>query len=137
MESHHKFVENLWIFSKNGTPIIEIFHNTELDSSLLGLFLAAIDDFSKKIGASDLKSVNIGDGKFILTSCLKDSIYLVGKCNLKVKDKVVRKIFKIFTQFFEELYTVDEIVSQKWDSDLAFFDIFKDRIDLYFKMSNL
>jgi len=101
------------------------------------LFLAAIDDFSKKIGASDLKSVNIGDGKFILTSCLKDSIYLVGKCNLKVKDKVVRKIFKIFTQFFEELYTVDEIMSQKWYSDLAFFDIFKDRIDLYFKMSNL
>ena len=137
MSSQHKFIENLWIFSKNGTPLIEIFHNTELDSSLLGLFLAAIDDFSKKIGASDLKSVNIGDGKFILTSCLKDNIYLVGKCNLKVKDKVVRKIFKIFSQFFEELYTVDEILSHKWDDDLTFFDIFKDRIDLYFQMSNL
>ena len=92
-------IEKLWIFSKEGIPIVEIFHNTELDSSLLGSFLAAIDDFSKKIGASDLKSVNIGDGKFILTSCLKDNIYLVGKCNVKVKDKVVRKIFKIFIIF--------------------------------------
>ena len=68
---------------------------------------------------------------------LKDNIYLVGKCNLKVKDKVVRKIFEIFSQFFEELYTVDEIMSHKWDDDLTFFDIFKDRVDLYFKMSNL
>ena len=130
-------IENLWIFSKEGIPIVEIFHNTELDSSLLGSFLAAIDDFSKKIGASDLKSVNIGVGKFILTSCLKDNIYLVGKCNVKVKDKVVRKIFKIFTQFFEELYTVDEILSHKWDNDVTFFDIFKDRIELYFQMSEL
>ena len=47
-------IENLWIFSKEGIPIVEIFHNTELNSSLLGSFLAAIDDFSKKIGVKEI-----------------------------------------------------------------------------------
>jgi len=128
-------IENLWIFSKEGKPLIEIFHNTEFDSSLLGSFLSAIETFTKNIVGTDLKNVSIGESKFFLTSCLNGAIFLVSKSDPKVKDKQIRKVFKVFTEFFEELYTISDIVN--WEGDLSFFNVFKDRIVLYFQMSQL
>ena len=48
-------VEDLWIFSKDGLPLVEIFHNTELNPALLGVFLSAIKTLTKKVGGKELK----------------------------------------------------------------------------------
>ncbi len=128
-------IQDLWIFSRDGIPIVEIFHNTEVDSALLGAFLSAIESFSREVTGTDIRSLSFGDNKFVLTSCLKGNVYLVSRCDIKVKTKKVMKVFKIITEFFEELYTINHI--ENWDGDLSLFDRFKDRIELYFQMSEL
>jgi hypothetical protein len=128
-------IQDLWIFSKDGRPLVEVFHNSEVDSALLGAFLSAIESFSMEVTGADIRSFTFGDNKFILTSCLKGNIYLVSRSGIKVKTKKVRKVFEIITEFFEELYTINDI--DNWDGDLSFFNRFKDRIELYFQMSEL
>jgi hypothetical protein len=128
-------IQDLWIFSRDGIPIVEIFHNSKVDSILLGAFLSAIESFSKEVTGVDIRSFSFGNSKFILTSSLKRNIFLVSRTGIKVKTKKVMKIFKIITDFFEELYTINDI--ENWDGDLSLFDRFKDRIELYFQMSEL
>jgi len=128
-------IQDLWIFSRDGIPLVEIFHNTEVESTLLGAFLSAIESFSIEVTGTEVRSFSFGDNKFILTSCLKGNIYLVSRSGIKAKTKKILKVFKIITDFFEELYTINDI--ENWDGDLSFFDRFKDRIELYFQMSEL
>ena len=52
-----------------------------------------------------------------------------------VKDKKIKKMFKLIADFFEDLYSFDDIVS--WNGDPSIFDKFKDRIDVYFEMYDL
>jgi hypothetical protein len=128
-------IQDMWIFSKDGRPLVEIFQNSKVDSIHLGAFLSAIKSFSKEVTGSDIKSFSFGDKKFILTSCLDGNIYLASRTDIKTKAKKVMKVFGIITEFFEELYTIDDI--ENWDGDLSLFDTFKDRVELYFQMSEL
>lgn len=129
------FISDLWIFSKDGLPLIEVFNNDEINSTLIGAFLSAIESFSFKLSGAGLKSINLGENKFILTSCLEGNVYLAIKCDLKVKNKKIERIFKIIIEYFEELYTSEDI--KTWDGDLTFFNKLKDRIDVYFEMYDL
>ena len=61
------FISDLWIFSKDGLPLIEVFNNDKINSTLLGAFLSAIESFSFKLSGVELKSINLGQNKFILT----------------------------------------------------------------------
>ena len=128
-------IKDLWIFSRDGIPIVEVFNNSKVDSLLLGAFLSALESFSLEVTGADIRSFSFGDNKFILTSFLKGNIYLVSRCDIKVKTKKVMKVFEIITEFFEESYTINDI--ENWDGDLSLFDRFKDRIELYFQMSEL
>jgi hypothetical protein len=106
-----------------------------VDSILLGAFLSAIESFSKEVTGVEIRSFSFGDSKFILTSSLNRNIFLVSRTGIKVKTKKIMKVFKIITDFFEELYSINDI--ENWDGDLSLFDRFKDRIELYFQMSEL
>jgi hypothetical protein len=128
-------IQDLWIFSRDGIPLVEVFHNTEVDSALLGAFLSAIESFSIEVTGNNIRSFSFGDNKFVLSSCLKGNVYLVSRTGLKIKTKKVMKVFEIITEFFEELYSINDI--ENWDGDLSLFDRFKDRIELYFQMSEL
>ena len=77
----------------------------------------------------------MGDHKFVLATCLNENILLVSVCNIKVKDKLIKNMFKIMANYFEEMYTIDDI--KNWNGDLSLFDKYKDRIELYLKMSDL
>ena len=129
------FISDLWIFSKDGLPLIEVFNNDKINSTLLGAFLSAIESFSFKLSGTELKSINLGENKFILTSFLEGNVYLAIKCDLKVKNKKIERIFKIIIDYFEELYNAEDI--KNWDGDITFFNKFKERIHLYFQMYDL
>ncbi|MFX1274190.1 MAG: hypothetical protein ACFFBP_00530 [Promethearchaeota archaeon] len=128
-------IEDLWIFSSDGRPLIEVFHNTQFDSALLGAFLAAMESFSKELSNTQLNNFSFGKKKFLITSCLDGNIFLVSQSDFKTKSKKIQKVFKIIAEFFEEIYSIEDI--DKWDGDTKFFNSFKDRINLYFSMAEL
>lgn len=129
------FIEDLWIINRDGRPLIEVINNTELNSYLLGPFVSALESFSKELTGSELQSLTFGEKKLIITPCLKGQVYLVSNYDKSVKEKKIKKMFKLIADFFEDFYSLDDIVS--WNGDPSIFDKFKDRIDVYFEMYDL
>jgi hypothetical protein len=129
------FIEELWIFSDDGIPLVEIYKNPELDNGLMGGFFSAIESFSKEVTGSGIKSIVLGDDKYVLTRCLEDRIILVCKTEKNVKKKTIDKFLDVIVNFFEELYSVEDV--KNWHGDLSIFDEFKKKLEVYFKMASI
>jgi hypothetical protein len=128
-------LDEIWIFSKDGIPIIDFARIGSVDKSMLGSFISAIKSFVKEISKGQLKSINVGNDKYTFTTCVQDEVILVCKSPLEVKDKKVQKICKLIVDLFDDMFSLDDI--NNWDGNTSFFDKFKDKIDLYFKMADL
>ena len=128
-------VEELWIFSSNGIPLIEIFKNTQIDNVLIGGFLSAMKSFAKEVSGKSLNSFTFGNNKFYIASSLEEHIFLVGKYDAKVKEKKIQKVMEIIINFFEDMYTIKDI--EDWDGKVSYFDKFKDKLKLYFDVSQV
>lgn len=130
------FIRNLWVITQDGTPLVEIFNNEELNADLLGAFLSAIESYSKKIsGGGKLTSITFKEKKLVITPALGGYIYLVGLLSKSLKDKKIKEIFKIISDIFEDLYSENDL--KTWDGDISFFDKFEERINIYFRMYDL
>ncbi|MEE9378517.1 MAG: hypothetical protein V3V33_10845 [Candidatus Lokiarchaeia archaeon] len=127
--------QELWIFSQDGLPLAEFCEDDVMDKNLLGPFLSAIKSFAQKLTKSELSSFTIGNFKLTCISALNGKVFLAGRTHLKTKDKTIKNACKIISEIFEDMYDPSGI--ENWDGDLAFFDRFKDKLDLYFKMSSL
>jgi len=129
-------IKELWIFSKEGIPIIEITDDTKLDKYLMGSFISAIKTYSQHLSEKGgLNCFIMENCKFTVKSALYGNSILVCKTESDIKEKKITKICNVIVRIFEELYDVDDL--KNWNGDLAFFDKFKEKIELYFKMSNL
>ena len=128
-------VEELWIFSRNGIPLIEIFKNTQIDNVLIGGFLSAMKTFAKEISGKSLNSFTFGKNKFYIASSLEEHVFLVSKYDSKVKEKKIKKVMEIISNFFEDMYTKTDI--EDWDGNVSYFDKFKDKLKLYFDVSQV
>ncbi|MHA1490042.1 MAG: hypothetical protein ACTSRI_10345 [Promethearchaeota archaeon] len=127
--------EELWIFSKEGRPIVDFSKDATIDESLLGGFISTIKSFSQELSGKELKSFSLMNHKFILMPYFQDDFIIVCRRNSNVKDKKIFKICKVIGKIFEDMYDKNEL--KKWDGDHSFFNKFKNRLDLYFKMGNL
>ncbi|MFX0070454.1 MAG: hypothetical protein ACFFAO_05120 [Candidatus Hermodarchaeota archaeon] len=128
-------IKELWIFSKAGIPIIEIGHKESLNKYLMGSFISAIKSYSESLTEEGLTSFILEKNKYILKSSLNGNALVVCRSDPKIKEKKIKKICNLITQIFEDLYKPEDI--ENWDGDVSFFDNFRDKLDLYFKMSNL
>ncbi len=89
--------------------------------------------FSKQMTGASFDGFSWGDNKFIFTSCLNNNILLVSKSETRVKEKKVHKILKIIAEFFEEMYSAEDILN--WGGNIKMFNQFKERVKIYFKMA--
>jgi len=128
-------LDEIWIFSKDGIPIVDFARIGSVDKSMLGSFISAIKTFVREISKGQLKSINVGNDKYTFTSCVQNEVILVCKSPLEVKDKKIQKICKLIADIFDDMFSLDDI--NNWDGETSFFDKFKDKIDLYFKMADL
>lgn len=128
-------LKELWVFSRAGIPIVEITKDTGLNKFLMGSFISAIKTYSQHLSEKGLNCFILENHKFILKSMLKGNATLVCRTAADMKDKKINKQCDVITRIYEELYNPDDI--KNWNGDLAFFDEFKEELELYFKMSNL
>lgn len=129
------FIEDLWIFNKDGTPMVEVLNNVKVDAALFGPFLSAIGSFSEHLSGKALKSFSLENYKFTILPCMDSRVVLVARCKTDIKEKTLAKTLNILKDFFENMYTSEEVLN--WDGDVSTFSKFKDRIDLYIKMAQL
>ena len=67
--------------------------------------------------------------------CLENNLIIFYKTNPNSKEKAVLNICKVISGILEDAYPIDKM--QFWEGDLSFFDKFKKKVALYFKMSSL
>ena len=129
------FIDDLWIFKKDGVPLVEVLNNAKMDSSLLGIILTSLKSFSEEVNGKSLESLTIGNKKFTIIASLKNDIFIVGRTEIKVKDRKIMKSLEIIKEFFEDMYNINDIY--EWNGDVSLFKKFKDKIELYFEMLDL
>ena len=128
-------LDELWVFSKSGVPIVDFSKEAAVDKTFLGFFISAIKTFSKKVSGRELKAFNIGNKKYTCIHCLEDELVLVCRSPLGINKKKIQKICSVIGKMFEQLFTIDDITN--WDGDLDFFTEFNHKLDLYFRMSDI
>ncbi len=128
-------LDELWVFSRAGVPLVEFGKEGKVDKALLGCFISAIQSFSQQTSGKKIKSFNVGKNKFTCAPCFQDNIILVCRSPLEVKMKDLLKICEIISKLFEGMFNLEEIT--QWNGDLSLFDKFKNKLDLYFKMGDL
>ncbi len=137
-------IDELWLFTMDGLPIVSLLQGgnvsikggSSIDPTLLGALLSAIKTVSQHlIKDGELNAFSVGSYKYSLVNCMKDHIMVVGRSTVSVKDKDLKKLFITIIGFFEGMYTLEEITN--WNGDITLFNNYRDKLELYFKMSDL
>ncbi|TFF96783.1 MAG: hypothetical protein EU547_06040 [Promethearchaeota archaeon] len=128
-------VEKLWIFSDNGVPLADFNKEEDTDHALITSLMSAIHSFTENISGKNLKSFQTGKSKYTCVKCLQENIIIVIQSSKNSKEKNVKKTCEVIQEIFEKMYSVKQI--EGWDGDLSFFEEFRKKIDLYFKLRDL
>lgn len=128
-------LDELWVFSRAGVPIVDFSKEERVDKTFLGFFISAIKTFSRSVSGRELKAFNIGSNKYSCIHCLKDEIVLVCRSPLDVNKKKIQKVCSVIGKMFEKMFSIEEITN--WNGDIDFFNEFKHKLDLYFRMSDI
>ncbi|MFX1345916.1 MAG: hypothetical protein ACFFAI_12475 [Promethearchaeota archaeon] len=128
-------LDELWVFSKAGVPIVDFSKEENVDKTFLGFFISAIKTFSKKVSGRELKGFRIGNNKYSCIHCMADEIVLVCRSPLDVNKKKIQKVCSVVGKMFEKMFSIDEITN--WNGDIDLFNEFQHKLDLYFRMSDI
>ena len=69
-------LEDLWVFSKAGVPIVDFCGEESINKSMLGCAISVIESYCKKVSGCQLRAFNLESMKFSLIPCLGDNIIL-------------------------------------------------------------
>jgi len=128
-------IEEFWVFNKDGNIIADFCDDDYLDKRLFGNFITAIKNFCEEFNGNELTSFVLEKMKFTCVSALEGNVILVCRTSEKVKDKKIQKASNVIREIFESIYNVEDI--KNWDGNVDFFYIFRKKLDLYFKISNI
>ena len=139
-------LEEFWIFSKDGEPIVNFYKDPsignsfnfrfpELDQSTLGEIKEMVRFNASKTNQKKRETMKFEEGIFNIAQCLKNDAVIFYKTDDTYKEKKILNICIAVSDQFEEIYKFNQI--KVWDGDLSIFEKFRKRVSLLFKMSNL
>lgn len=141
-----EILEEFWIFSREGDAIVDFYK----DANSKGAFnyrevlfdhdrLDKIKNFIKSNNRNSSQKkknfMKFENDIIRYGQCLQNDLIIFYKTNPAIKEKVVLNLCKTISSILEDSYPLDKL--QFWEGDLAFFEKFKKKITLYFKMSAL
>ena len=127
--------QDLWIFSKNGLPLLDLCEEKLPNSAILGALFSSIQTFCNEVSGTDLQSFMMGNCKFYIKSALDGHAIFVCKTEILIKEKKIQKLIDALIKIFEETFKPKDLIN--WDGDSSFFDEFRNRLELYSKMCEL
>lgn len=130
----HIIVE-LWILSVTGIPLVNFCEETKLNEILFSALISSILSFVESSTLKELNSFTMGNYKFTCKKCLDDNVIMVGRSLSNANNKKIQQSFRVIANFFEDMFTPSDL--KNWDGDISFFDKYKEKLDLYFRMSEL
>ena len=118
-------VEELWIFTADGGSIFSYTPKSNTTPRLLSGFLLAMENFGSELGVDKIRSIKIGNYNFSYFKEPEDSIFMVGRANVKFKLDIVEEMVKTIYYTFRTKY---QLLLRKFDGDATPFESFLDDI---------
>ena len=141
-----EILEEFWIFSKEGEALVNFYRDPKANGSFN--YRDASFDQAKLNEIKDLIVLNLQNSSqneknmmrfendlIRYGQCLQNDLIIFYKTNPSVKEKKVLSICKVISKIFEDVYPLDKL--QLWDGNLSFFEKFRKKVVIYFKMSKL
>jgi len=125
-------VEEIWIFTKNGMPLIEFCEN-ELEPMLLAGFISAMETIINEVTGEGLKSFILNQKKYSAIKCEKSEIIILCKAPETAKDKKIRKICDTISEIMDRNLN-DKKISY-WDKNFPIFHKIEQQLKTYFKLT--
>ena len=141
-----ELLEEFWIFSKEGEGLVNFYRNSETKDSfnyrdvlfdreklqvIRNLILSNLQTTTKK-----KKNIMKFENSIIkYGQCLQNDLIIFYKTNPDAKEKVILNLCEIISGILEDTYPIDKL--QFFDGNNSFFEKFRKKIGLYFKMSAL
>ncbi|MFX1451239.1 MAG: hypothetical protein ACFFCM_10380 [Promethearchaeota archaeon] len=128
-------VNEIWIITDSGLTIYNQMVEEKIDKDLFGGFIAAIHSFIKAMGEELCKSITMGNSQIVIMLDKINSLYFVGRSDVKVKEKKIEeylsKIMEKFCTCYEDelkdfrgnvdtFKDVDKLINIKEDSSNFF-----------------
>ena len=141
-----EILEEFWIFSWEGEAVVNFYRDPNANGSFN--YRDASFDQAKLNEIKDLIVLNLQNSsknkKNLMRfendlikygQCLQNNLIIFYKTNPDIKEKKVLSICKVISGILEDAYPLDKL--QLWDGNLSFFEKFRKKVAIYFKMSKL
>ena len=141
-----EILEEFWIFSKEGEAIVNFYRDSNANRSFN--YRDASFDQAKLNEIKDLIVLNLQNSSqnkknmmrfendlIRYGQCLQNNLIIFYKTNSSIKEKKALSICKVISGILEDAYPPDKL--QFWDGNLSFFEKFRKKVAIYFKMSKL
>ncbi len=141
-----EILEEFWIFSKAGEVLVNFYRDPNANGSFN--YRNASFDQTKLNEIKDLIVSNLQNSsqnkKNIMRfendlirygQCLQNDLIIFYRTNPDIKEKKALSICRVISGILEDAYPPDKL--QLWDGKLSFFEKFRKKVVLYFKMSKL
>ena len=120
-------LNEFWIISSDGLPVYHQTLTEELDQSLFGGFISAIQIFIKELGEEEIKKLEMGGSKIIILSSEDREWFFIGKSNIKAKEKKIHKYLSEIREIFFKHYRT---VLKDWNKNTEIFQELDNLIDI-------
>jgi hypothetical protein len=141
-----EILDEFWIFSKEGEGLVNFYRDPNGNGSFsyrnvtfsqhnLSVIKTLIIANLQKSSKEKKNIVRFEDDIIRYGQCLENDLIICYKPNPNVKENLVLKLCKTISRILEDDYPNDKM--QFWDGQFSFFDKFKNKLSLYFKMSSL
>ena len=141
-----EILEEFWIFSKEGEAIVNFYRDPNARGSFSYRDVSFDDEKLNEIkdlivsnlqnSTRDKKSIVKLDNELIMYGqCLQNNLIIFYKTNPNIKEKKILNLCQTISGILENAYPSDKL--EFWDGNLSFFEKFRKKVALYFKMSSL
>ena len=141
-----EILEEFWIFSKAGEAIVNFYRDPNADGSFnyrnASFDPAKLNEIKNLIvsnlqnSSQNKKNIMRFENDLIrYGQCLQNDFIIFYKTNPDIKEKKALGICKVISEILEDTYPPDKL--QLWDGNLSFFEKFRKKVALYFKLSKL
>ena len=141
-----EILEEFWIFSKEGEAIVNFYRDpnanrsfnyrdTSFDQTKLEEIKELIVSNLQNSSQNKQNIMKFDNDLIRYGQCLQNNLIIFYKTNPNIKEKKVLNVCKTISEILENFYPTDKL--QLWNGDLSFFEKFRKKIALYFKMSSL
>ncbi|MCF2138864.1 MAG: tetratricopeptide repeat protein [Candidatus Lokiarchaeota archaeon] len=114
-------LKDLWIFTQTGIELFSFHPDMDINPSLFGGFVSALQSISQEIAEDSLNSFVIGNNRYTIYVEPRENLYILGRSLYSTPEKQIQQILKIINQKFYETY---EVYIENFSGNVSIFSNF-------------